>query len=91
MKSKHHIALFLALFMLIFAIPRLPVPGIDQTSKLFTFLWLGFAYLVIAANWRKVLQLDREGRRQEEQDRRKRWLEVQRSNKVAQRKVRRLY
>ncbi|SDW97552.1 hypothetical protein SAMN05444487_10887 [Marininema mesophilum] len=91
LKSKHGIALIASLLLTVVAIPRLSEPGIDQPDALFTMIWLAFALIVIAANWRAVLQLDRERRRQAEQARRKRWLDTQRASKPAQRQMNRLY
>ncbi|MFC4075786.1 hypothetical protein [Salinithrix halophila] len=75
-RNKHAIALAAALLMLVFAVPRLPVGGETDIRTIFTASWLAFAYLVIAANWRAVLRLDREVQRRNEQVRRRRWLQA---------------
>jgi hypothetical protein len=80
-KSKHAIALVLALSMLFYALPKLSVSGEWSPSSLFAWLWLAFAYLVIAANWRAVLEVDREQKVQQEYARRLRWLEVQKQSR----------
>ncbi len=80
-RSKHGIALVSALALLFLAVPRVAgflAPGL---SSVFAFGWLAFAYLVIAANWRMVLQLDREERRKNERARRMRWLRAEKQKR----------
>ncbi|MDR6226650.1 hypothetical protein [Desmospora profundinema] len=76
--NKYGVSLIFALMLLVIAVPRLPVGGESWMGNLFAVSWLVFAYLVIAANWRMVLQVDQENRRRSEADRRRRWLESQR-------------
>ncbi|GGA51323.1 hypothetical protein GCM10007416_25560 [Kroppenstedtia guangzhouensis] len=81
LRSKHGIALVSALALLFLAVPRLPVSSAPGLSSVFAFGWLAFAYLVIAANWRMVLQLDREERRKNERARRMRWLRTEKQKR----------
>ncbi|MGF7089140.1 hypothetical protein JOD24_003021 [Kroppenstedtia sanguinis] len=80
-RTKHEIALVVALALLLIAVPRIPVSMTLQGSSLFALSWLAFAYLVIAANWRMVLQLDREKRQKDEKARRLRWLQAEKQKK----------
>ncbi|EGK07119.1 hypothetical protein HMPREF9374_3880 [Desmospora sp. 8437] len=80
-RSKHGIALVSALALLFLAVPRLPVAMAFGWSSVFAFAWLAFAYLVIAANWRMVLRLDREERRKDERARRMRWLRAEKQKR----------
>lgn len=75
--SKYGMHLAFSMIMLIVAVPRLPVGGESTLGNWFAVSWLVFAYLVIAANWRMVLQVDREKQRRAEADRRYRWLQSQ--------------
>ncbi|OYD08429.1 hypothetical protein [Paludifilum halophilum] len=77
LSGKHGIALVVALTLLIFAVPRLPMTWEVDLATGFSVAWLIFAYLVISANWRMVLQVDRERRVRDEQARRRRWLSAQ--------------
>ncbi|PTX63263.1 hypothetical protein C8P63_104108 [Melghirimyces profundicolus] len=81
-RTKNGIALVVALAFLFIAVPRLPVSMEFGLPSLFAWSWLIFAYLVIAANWRMVLRLDRDKRRRDERSRRDRWLEVQKRRRT---------
>ncbi|MDA8354072.1 MAG: hypothetical protein M0Z65_13040 [Firmicutes bacterium] len=81
-QTKNGVALVVALALLFFAVPRLPVSDDFGMPSLFAYSWLTFACLVIAANFRKVLQLDREKQRQDERMRRERWLESNRRRRT---------
>lgn len=78
LQNKYGWSLAFALTLLVIAVPRLPVGGQSWMGNLFAVSWLIFAYLVIAANWRMVLRVDQESRRQAEVQRRRHWLESQR-------------
>lgn len=64
--SKHRrlITLILSLAVLFYAIPRLPLTWEVSAPSLFAFSWLSLALLVVAANWRSVLGIDREEAKQ---------------------------
>lgn len=81
--SKHGIALVMAAALLFLAVPRLPVSMESGLPSVFAYAWLAFAHLVIAANWRMVLQVDREVKRKDERARRMRWLKAQKQKRVA--------
>jgi hypothetical protein len=80
-RSKHGLALVLALGLLLMAVPRLPVALDADADSVFALSWLALALLVIAANWRMVLQGDEERERRSEWERRLRWLEAQRKQR----------
>ncbi|PTM58056.1 hypothetical protein [Desmospora activa] len=77
LNRKYGLSLMFTILMLIVAVPRLPVGGESTLGNWFAISWLVFAYLVIAANWRMVLQVDREKQRRAEADRRRQWLKTQ--------------
>lgn len=60
LRHKRLTTFVLSLTVLFYAIPRLPVEWEASVSSLFGFSWLGFALLVVAANWRSTLGVDRE-------------------------------
>lgn len=55
----------LSLAVLFYAVPRLPLQWEGTLPNWFAFFWLVFAFLVVAANWRAVLGIDRKQRREE--------------------------
>lgn len=63
-----------SLAILFYAVPRLPLVSEASLASSFSFVWLGFAFLVIAAHFRSVLDVDRdEAVRKAERLREARW------------------
>ncbi|SMO33089.1 hypothetical protein [Melghirimyces algeriensis] len=80
-QTKYGIHLVVALALLFFALSRLPLSMEWGISSLFTWTWLAFAGFIVAANWKMVLQVEREKRRTAERQRRNRWLKEQKRRK----------
>lgn len=78
LQTKYGVSLVLAIFLLIFAVPRLPATWEADVPMGFTLLWLAFAHMVVVANWRMIIQADKNRRVQDERERRSRWLKHQR-------------
>lgn len=64
LKHRRLTTLILSLTVLFYAVPRLPLKWEASAPSLFAFSWLSFALLVVAANWRSALGIDREEARQ---------------------------
>ncbi|WP_077718809.1 hypothetical protein [Novibacillus thermophilus] len=64
LRHKRLTTFILSLAVLMFALPRLPLQLEMSLSSWFAFTWLAFAILVIAANWRSALGVDREEQQQ---------------------------
>lgn len=73
-KHKRLTTFILSLAVLIYAMPRLSIQWEGTLSSWFAFIWLGFAVLVVAANLRFALGVDRaEAKQMERIERLKRW------------------
>ncbi|GAB7388653.1 hypothetical protein BSNK01_24910 [Bacillaceae bacterium] len=72
----------LALALLFYAVPRVPLAGESPLATGFSVLWLSFALLVVGANLHHALGLDYE----EQLERRKRRWQRQRSMLPARRR-----
>lgn len=74
LKHRRLTTFVLSLAVLFYAVPKLQIQWDGTLSSVFAFVWLGFAMLVVAANWRATLGIDKEEANQLERIKRlKRW------------------
>lgn len=66
LRHKRLTTFILSVAVLFYAVPRLPLQLEMSFSSWFAFIWLAFALLVIAANWRSALGVDGEEAKQME-------------------------
>lgn len=59
-KRKGFVYLIIALTILMYAVPRLPIHSADSAASLFAAVWLCFALVVLAAQLYHLFGVDRE-------------------------------
>lgn len=59
-KKKRFVYLILALTVLFYAIPKLPVHSTELSANVFATVWISFALIVIASQLYRLLGVDRD-------------------------------